>query len=176
MIYIQTLLIATLSPAPASVEETIFTLRFAERVKNVSNVATINLVCDGTVAALQREIASLKQQLALSLHPQSLALADECIVAELAARVLALEQQECDMRLEVEARDRVIKHLKALDKARDDVAKVNSGLLESKDSDLASYAVKVRYFRPCHSPLLRAAALYSWRSCTQSWSGARDKR
>ena len=54
---------ATLSPAVHSIDETISTLRFAQRVKKIRNVATINAESNGSVTALQREIESLKQQL-----------------------------------------------------------------------------------------------------------------
>ena len=46
-----------------SIDETISTLRFAQRVKKIRNVATINAESNGSVTALQREIESLKQQL-----------------------------------------------------------------------------------------------------------------
>ena len=63
---------ATLSPAVHSIDETISTLRFAQRVKKIRNVATINAESNGSVTALQREIESLKQQLYyLSQNPSS---------------------------------------------------------------------------------------------------------
>ena len=59
----KTFMIATVSPADESGNETLSTLKFAQRAKSVRNEAIINEDISGNVAALQQEIIRLKLQL-----------------------------------------------------------------------------------------------------------------
>jgi Kinesin motor domain len=64
----KTLLIATISPSQNNVEETISTLKFADRAKNVMQrvrKTELNVHEDATVNKLQREISFLKEVLML---------------------------------------------------------------------------------------------------------------
>jgi kinesin family protein 6/9 len=64
----KTILIANIYPESRHLEETISTLRFASRMKNVTNEATVNEALDQPllIKKLEREIRDLKQE--LSLH------------------------------------------------------------------------------------------------------------
>lgn len=60
----KTVMLATLSPASAQYEETMSTLRYAERAKKIQNKAKINESNNNeVVAALQKEIEALRSQL-----------------------------------------------------------------------------------------------------------------
>ena len=61
----KTSLIANISPASSSFAETLSTLKFAQRAKQIKNRALINEDSIGSVGALKDEIARLKQELAL---------------------------------------------------------------------------------------------------------------
>jgi kinesin family member 6/9 len=63
----KTILIANVFPEAAHLEETLSTLRFATRMKNVENSATINEALDQPllIKKLEREIRDLKQELAM---------------------------------------------------------------------------------------------------------------
>lgn len=60
----KTHLIATVSPAAQCFAETLSTLRFASRAKNIRVNAVVNEATHGTVAELQAEVAALRSQLA----------------------------------------------------------------------------------------------------------------
>ena len=62
----KTVMVACISPADSNVEESINTLRYAQRTRNIQNSAKRNVVAanNNNVAALQRENQLLKQQLA----------------------------------------------------------------------------------------------------------------
>ncbi|KAK9813839.1 hypothetical protein WJX73_001399 [Symbiochloris irregularis] len=69
----KTFMIANISPASACLAETLGTLRFAQRAKNIRNKALVNENTSGNVGVLQAEIARLREQLTLykagtSLH------------------------------------------------------------------------------------------------------------
>jgi hypothetical protein len=59
----KTVLVATLSPSMGCVDETLSTLKFAQRAKNISSIVVRNEETTGSVLALQREIEALKAQL-----------------------------------------------------------------------------------------------------------------
>ncbi len=63
----KTILIANVYPESRHLEETISTLRFASRMKNVTNEATVNEALDQPllIKKLEREIRDLKQELSL---------------------------------------------------------------------------------------------------------------
>lgn len=63
----KTILIANMFPEVPYLDETISTLRFASRMKNVTNEASINLALDQPllIKKLEREIRDLKQELAM---------------------------------------------------------------------------------------------------------------
>jgi kinesin family member 6/9 len=63
----KTILIANVFPEAGHLEETLSTLRFATRMKNVENSATINEALDQPllIKKLEREIRDLKQELAM---------------------------------------------------------------------------------------------------------------
>ena len=54
---------ATISPSPMSVSETMSTLKFAQRAKLIKNKAEVNENTCGNVAALQNEVGRLRAQL-----------------------------------------------------------------------------------------------------------------
>ena len=60
----QTVLVATLSPADVCFAETLSTLKFAQRAKSIKNAAVVNEETKGSVVALQNEILALKLQIA----------------------------------------------------------------------------------------------------------------
>ncbi len=60
----KTVLIANVSPAASSAAETLSTLNFARRAKQVKNKATINEDTTGTVLLLQQEVKRLKSEIA----------------------------------------------------------------------------------------------------------------
>lgn len=60
----KTVLIANISPSFDSLSETLGTLKFAQRAKTVRNSVTANTFTSGNIDALQREIATLRAQLA----------------------------------------------------------------------------------------------------------------
>jgi len=55
--------VATVSPAASSASETVSTLKFAQRAKQIKNQAVRNEDTCGTVAALRAEVARLRSQL-----------------------------------------------------------------------------------------------------------------
>ena len=59
----KTCLVATVSPAASSANETLSTLKFAQRAKQIKNQAVRNEDTCGTVAALRAEVARLRSQL-----------------------------------------------------------------------------------------------------------------
>ena len=66
-----TAIVATVSPAQTAASETLSTLRFATDAKMIKNMAVVNEVRFGSIAALQQEIARLQQELyqLRSSHP-----------------------------------------------------------------------------------------------------------
>lgn len=93
----KTVMLATISPASAQYEETMSTLRYAERAKKIQNKAKINESNNNeVVAALQREIEALRSQLKATNDSEAQQrLADEIAVSEAFERDLAasLEQK-----------------------------------------------------------------------------------
>ena len=59
----KTCLVATVSPSGLALSETISTLKFAQRAKQIKNNAVLNEDTCGTVAALQAEVAKLRTEL-----------------------------------------------------------------------------------------------------------------
>ena len=62
----KTCLIANVSPASSAVPETLSTLKFAQRAKQIKNKALINEDSTGSVDALKKEVKRLKDELAQS--------------------------------------------------------------------------------------------------------------
>ena len=61
----KTCLVATVTPSVTSLTETVSTLKFAQRAKLIKNTAVLNENTCGSIAALQAEIARLKNELKL---------------------------------------------------------------------------------------------------------------
>lgn len=59
----KTVLVATVSPSEQSIAETLSTLQFAQRAKSIRNQVTCNEETSGNLAALQKEIKTLREQL-----------------------------------------------------------------------------------------------------------------
>eukprot|EP00569_Conticribra_weissflogii_P010453 CAMPEP_0171386318 /NCGR_PEP_ID=MMETSP0879-20121228/39430_1 /TAXON_ID=67004 /ORGANISM="Thalassiosira weissflogii, Strain CCMP1336" /LENGTH=1739 /DNA_ID=CAMNT_0011898635 /DNA_START=171 /DNA_END=5387 /DNA_ORIENTATION=- len=59
----KTCLVATVTPSMTSLTETISTLKFAQRAKQIKNTAVLNEDTCGSIAALQAEISRLKSEL-----------------------------------------------------------------------------------------------------------------
>lgn len=62
----KTVLVSTVSPADQNFGETLSTLKFAQRAKMIKNQAIKNEDTRGSFDALRREVASLRQKLALA--------------------------------------------------------------------------------------------------------------
>lgn len=62
----KTFLVANISPAFSAAYETLSTLKFAQRAKQIKNVAVINEETSGAVALLRFEIKRLKEELSLN--------------------------------------------------------------------------------------------------------------
>ena len=60
----KTFLIANVSPSSSAFSETLSTLKFASRAKQIRNKASINEDAMGNVEGLRKEIARLKEELA----------------------------------------------------------------------------------------------------------------
>ena len=60
----KTVLIANVSPSSDALNETLGTLKFASRAKTVRNTVSANIFTSGTVETLQKEIRTLRDQLA----------------------------------------------------------------------------------------------------------------
>lgn len=69
----KTCLVATVSPAASSANETLSTLKFAQRAKQIKNQAVRNEDTCGTVAALRAEVARLRSQLGTATNTGSAA-------------------------------------------------------------------------------------------------------
>ncbi|KAF5206813.1 Kinesin, partial [Thalictrum thalictroides] len=67
----KTTIIANISPSVCSANETLSTLKFAQRAKLIQNNAKINEDTSGDVIALQRQIQQLKDQLTVLLKHQN---------------------------------------------------------------------------------------------------------
>ncbi|KAF6172213.1 hypothetical protein GIB67_024835 [Kingdonia uniflora] len=67
----KTTIIANVSPSICSANETLSTLKFAQRAKLIRNNAKVNEDASGDVLALQRQIQQLKDQLAFLLKHQN---------------------------------------------------------------------------------------------------------
>ncbi|XP_029632546.1 uncharacterized protein LOC115208550 isoform X5 [Salmo trutta] len=94
----KTIMIATISPADVNYGETLSTLRYANRAKNIINKPTINEVCNvKLIRELRAEIARLKallvqgNQIALLDSPTALSMEEKLHQNE--ARVLALTKE-----------------------------------------------------------------------------------
>ncbi len=67
-----TLMIACISPADINFEETLNTLKYANRARNITNKAVINRDAHASlIASLRREISQLKMQLRCSEDPEN---------------------------------------------------------------------------------------------------------
>jgi hypothetical protein len=58
-------LVANISPAEKNVEETLSTLKFAQRAKMMRNTATVNEDCFGNPATMGEEIKRLRLEIAV---------------------------------------------------------------------------------------------------------------
>ncbi|KAL9674626.1 hypothetical protein QQ045_030898 [Rhodiola kirilowii] len=68
----KTMIIANVSPSVCSANETLSTLKFAQRAKLIQNNAKVNEDASGDVPALQRQVHMLKDQLSLLIKHQNL--------------------------------------------------------------------------------------------------------
>ncbi|KAK1319586.1 Kinesin-like protein KIN12B [Acorus calamus] len=74
----KTTIIANVSPSICSANETLSTLKFAQRAKLIQNNAKVNEDASGNVIALQQQIQQLKEQLTLLVNHQNIAMSPSC--------------------------------------------------------------------------------------------------
>ncbi|KAF8017774.1 hypothetical protein BT93_H2848 [Corymbia citriodora subsp. variegata] len=67
----KTMIIANVSPSSCSANETLSTLKFAQRAKLIQNNAKVNEDASGDISALQRQIQQLKDQLSFLMKHQN---------------------------------------------------------------------------------------------------------
>ncbi|VVA97974.1 unnamed protein product [Arabis nemorensis] len=77
----KTMIIANVSPSLCSTNETLSTLKFAQRAKLIQNNAKVNEDASGDVTALQQEIRKLKVQLSSLMKNHSCGALSECIAS-----------------------------------------------------------------------------------------------
>ncbi|RHY29535.1 hypothetical protein DYB32_005072 [Aphanomyces invadans] len=100
----RTIVIATISPSAAAVEETVSTLQFAERAKQIALNVQVNEVVDDAVllARAQREIQKLKLQLQAQ-QPNVSAMGHKIQALEKQVDVLRVENQQLKAQLALAA-------------------------------------------------------------------------
>ncbi|ETW05509.1 hypothetical protein H310_03266 [Aphanomyces invadans] len=100
----RTIVIATISPSVAAVEETVSTLQFAERAKQIALNVQVNEVVDDAVllARAQREIQKLKLQLQAE-QPNVSAMGHKIQALEKQVDVLRVENQQLKAQLALAA-------------------------------------------------------------------------
>ncbi|RHZ15642.1 hypothetical protein DYB31_001983 [Aphanomyces astaci] len=96
----RTIVIATISPSAAAVEETLSTLQFAERAKQIALNVQVNEVVDDAIllARAQREIQKLKLQLNTE-QPNVSAMAQRILSLEAQLELLRAENQQIKAQL-----------------------------------------------------------------------------
>ncbi|CAD8152236.1 unnamed protein product [Paramecium octaurelia] len=88
----KTVMIATISAASSSFQETLGTLKFASRAKNIKNQAIINEEIGGNLDSLKAEIKRLKNELQYSIH-QSEIIPKKQKEVELISQITSLSYQ-----------------------------------------------------------------------------------
>jgi kinesin family protein 15 len=70
----KTVMIASVSPASVAFQETLSTLKFAQRAKLIKNQAVVNEETGGSLEGLKAEVQRLKRELLQSQHRDSIQL------------------------------------------------------------------------------------------------------
>ncbi|KAL0899848.1 hypothetical protein Bca101_083809 [Brassica carinata] len=133
----KTMIIANVSPSLCSTNETLSTLKFAQRAKLIQNNAKVNEDASGDVTALQQEIRKLKVQLSslVKSHNSCGALSD-CIASREEPRHSATyevarktQQDKCHC----QANNSLRKKENEVEKEFEDCRKMNSSLVRELD-------------------------------------------
>ncbi|OQS04421.1 kinesin [Thraustotheca clavata] len=100
----RTIVIATISPSEAAIEETLSTLQFAERAKQISLNIQVNEVVDDAIllARAQKEIAKLEQLLQAQPNKEQLG-ALEAQVASLQEELKAVKEENQQLKLQLQS-------------------------------------------------------------------------
>ena len=162
----KTFLIANISPASTAFSETLSTLKFAQRAKQIKNKASINEDSSGSLEGLKREIKKLKDELSkatktiLELKGNSLKLAR--------SPKMTPDIKACSSTLSLEAYQKILEHnqqteqVEAMLKQSIDILIENEMLLQTelakKDEYLQTYKSAVEYYE--QSELSYRSALY----------------
>lgn len=112
----KTVMLATISPSSMQYEETMSTLRYAERAKKIVNKAVVNETNNNElVAALQREISALKSQLASASTNERERLLEELEASEAVKKELtsSLEEKLTETKRLMEEREEYMRELEA---------------------------------------------------------------
>ncbi|KEG15460.1 putative Unc104-like kinesin [Trypanosoma grayi] len=110
----KTVMLATISPSSAQYEETMSTLRYAERAKKIVNKAVVNESNNNEViAALQKEIEELKLQLQGASESERIKLSEDLAASEAIQKELqmSLEEKLAETRRVMEERETYMRHL-----------------------------------------------------------------
>ncbi|KAJ0264303.1 Kinesin-like protein KIN-12C [Hirschfeldia incana] len=145
----KTMIIANVSPSLCSTNETLSTLKFAQRAKLIQNNAKVNEDASGDVTALQQEIRKLKVQLSslVKSHNSCEALSD-CIASveeprysgtyELARKT---QQDKCHCQVNNSLR----KKENEMEKEFEDCRKMNSSLVRELDDIQAGFGRYLKF-------------------------------
>jgi hypothetical protein len=144
----QTVMLATISPAMDQVEETLSTLRYAERAKKIVNKAVINESNDNQVIAdLQAQIAALKSQMATTTNAaERLDLKEAMEASEAAMADMRLTFTEKLAAAEVVLQEREAKMAQLLHEKEQHITRLNSELRHVK-GDLEERDEQIRLLR-----------------------------
>ncbi|KPA82562.1 putative Unc104-like kinesin [Leptomonas pyrrhocoris] len=112
----KTVMLATISPSSMQYEETMSTLRYAERAKKIVNKAVVNETNNNElVAALQKEISFLRSQLVSASTNERERLLEELEASEAVKKELtsSLEEKLADTKRLMEEREEYMRGLEA---------------------------------------------------------------
>ncbi|KPI88257.1 putative Unc104-like kinesin [Leptomonas seymouri] len=112
----KTVMLATVSPSSMQYEETMSTLRYAERAKKIVNRAVVNETNNNElIAALQKEISSLKSQLASASMSERERLLEELEASEAVKKELtsSLEEKLAETKRLMREREEYMRELEA---------------------------------------------------------------
>lgn len=112
----KTVMLATISPAAIQLEETMSTLRYAERAKKIVNKAIVNESNNNEViAALQKEIEALTTALKNATQIDRAALTEEIVATEAIKRELnrTMEEKVAETKMMMASRDHYMKELES---------------------------------------------------------------
>jgi hypothetical protein len=112
----KTVMLATISPSSMQYDETMSTLRYAERAKKIMNKAVVNETNNNElIAALQKEISALKSQLASASTNERERLLEELQASEAVKKELtsSLEEKLVETKRLMEEREEYMRELEA---------------------------------------------------------------